>query len=253
MPRLLGLKPPKHDPRTLQLAAALDLDALPEPLPAVDNSAKVTRMDVLGNDRVGDCAIVACAAGMQADTAADGAEWIPSEADVLADYQAVSGWNGIERDPSDAGCIMLEVMRYWQHQGICGRKIGPYLQLPWQNTRLVCRAIQTFGAVYLGMDLPAAVEGADVWELPSHLSIFHNNWNRGTWGGHAIVAHGFDTVAGQIKFRSWGKRMNMSQEFLTEYGQEAYVVIDPGWTGPDFKAPNGLSLAALTKLFSHIH
>lgn len=247
----LGLQPARHDPRTLKLRAALDLAALPALLPAVDNSAKVQHLLMLANDRIGNCAIVACANGMQGATAADGKEWIPDEADVLADYQVVSGWNGAEGDPSDVGCIMLDVMRHWQKQGICGRKIGPYLSLPWQDTKLVCQAIQTFGNVYLGMNLPAAVNGADAWDTPTGRRP-GPQWNPGSWGGHAVVATGFDFPGQKLKFRSWGKRMEMEFSFLEDYGMEAWVVIDPGWTGPDFKAPNGLSLAALNKLFSRI-
>src|SRR4051812_17423635 len=94
MPRLLGKLPPRYDARTLRLEHYLDLSALPPPPLECDWTAKVgAKWGMMLNDRIGDCAIAAPGHMMMAWTANAGRPFVPTDAQVLAAYSAVSGYD----------------------------------------------------------------------------------------------------------------------------------------------------------------
>ena len=80
------------DERTLQLGRYL-APALPAPPPACDYAAKILAWRMLGNDRVGDCALAGQAhADMLWAKCAEGRELRISEAMVIGAYAKLTGY-----------------------------------------------------------------------------------------------------------------------------------------------------------------
>ncbi len=90
LPRLKGFNAPKLGPA---IAAAVTLPPTP---PASVNwySAVGNSFAMDGNNTVGDCTIAAQAHLIQAWTTDAGKPFAPSQADCLAKYAALSGWDG---------------------------------------------------------------------------------------------------------------------------------------------------------------
>lgn len=246
----LGKKPVKHDPRTLHLRAYLKAEALP-PIPAaISYSDKVGNYPMYQNDVIGDCAIAGPAHQIQTWSANDGEEITPTEDQVLEGYQRVGGWN--PADPSsDNGCVLLDVMNHWRREGICGRKIAAYAKINDNDINMLKAGIFMFGGVMLGVNLPAAVQEADSWTLPSHIPLRQRaSWQPGTWGGHCVPVTGFKDD--YLEFISWGRVMRMNLDFAAMFIDEGYVAVATEWLGPDLRAPNGLELTTLLKDLSRL-
>ena len=241
----LGKKPAKHDARTLKLASYLKVADLP-PIPAeVKYHERVRNYPMYQNDVIGDCAIAGPAHQIQTWSANDGTEITPTEGQVLEGYQRVGGWN--PADPStDQGCILLNVMNAWRREGICGRKIGAFAAVNNDGIDTFKAGVYMFGGAMLGVNLPAAIEGADEWVLPGHVPMRQRReWQAGSWGGHCVPATGFDNS--YVYFVSWGKVMRMTWDFLFAFCDESFIAVAPEWLGPDFKAPNGLDMTTLLR------
>lgn len=237
----LGLKPVRHDPRTLKLSRYLT-PALP-PIPqARDWSAKVPAWLMYGNDQYGDCAMATVAEAIRTWTANDGIMQSPSEQDVVSTYLAMS--------PQDQGLVMLDVLNAWRHDGLLGHRIGGFAGLHLQDHHLACAAIELFGCLLLGVNLPLAVDGdhgLPEWRAPSQ---FHRwgrasqEWQAGSWGGHAVPAVKYDALG--IYVVTWGGLKFCDWRFYDLYCMEAYAAISADWLGTDGRAPNGIDMVALT-------
>ena len=153
-----GKLPKVTDERTLQLARYLPAaQALPAPPPSVDYSAAVTAWGMMGNDRVGDCAL----AGMgHADLLwaanAERRRLRITTAMVIAAYSKVTGY--VPGDPStDRGTALLDALRFWGKQGIDRQTVRAFVEVDPRDTENVKRTIDWFGCAYLGVELPDAV------------------------------------------------------------------------------------------------
>ena len=96
------------------------LRSFPQPPPAIDyrTLAAPYLASVYGNDVAGDCTV----AGMYhcaAVALANAHRPVPFTGDdVTALYMQLSGWNGIEDDPSDTGLDLETVLNFTQHTGL---------------------------------------------------------------------------------------------------------------------------------------
>jgi hypothetical protein len=233
----LGKKPVRHDPRTFKLARYLG--ALP-PIPAaIDWTGKVPLWGMMMNDQVGDCT---CASAGHLDmlwTSQASQEFIPADADILAAYTAITGYN--PADPNtDQGADELSVLNYWRNTGIAGRKIQAYAQVTLSNVDQVKAAIAFFGGLYAGVNLPQSAMDATVSGL---------NWSNVTdtniQGGHAIPIVAYD--ASGLTCVTWGQSQRMTWEWLAKYGDEAYVVLSPDWVGANGLSPSGFNIDQLNQ------
>lgn len=240
MKRCLGKLPAKHDPRTLRLSSALG-DKLPDVPDEVDWAAKVpSAHPIYANDRIGDCAIVTVANARRTWTANDAAKFVePTEPQVIEGYSRCGGY-----PQRDQGCVMLDVMNVWRREGLCGAKIGAFAKVDAQSRDILRVAIHAFGGCALGVQLPMAAESRDEWLAPTP-DRQSGEWRRGSWGGHAVWACGYDQE--RIQFLSWGKLMLMSWLFYESYNDEAYVGVSADWLGPDYKSPSGVDIAVLLR------
>ena len=109
----LGKNPAVFDRRTLRFGDYVKPEVEPPPA-SVDYGARVDSWPMYDNDRYGDCTCAAAGHMIQSWTANAGKEVTPSDQSVLEFYEHFVG----TPPPPDAGCSMLEVLRYWRSTGV---------------------------------------------------------------------------------------------------------------------------------------
>jgi hypothetical protein len=244
---MLGKLPYKHDDRTLKVADYLG-KALPPAPPVVDWGRFVkTPWGMELNDQLGCCAIAAPGHMEMAWTAASGKPFVPQDPQILSAYEAVSGYT--PSDPStDAGCVVLDVLKYWSKTGIANHKISAYAAVNPSNMPEVLQAINLFGGLDLGFSLPAAAQKMGThWTAPpagvpakrhrfwmfgdpdqtQHDSGLSGDWTPGSWGGHAVTALAFDQHAQTLTVVSWGELITVDYGFFAAYCDEAWAIVSP--------------------------
>jgi len=242
--RKLGKLPPRHDRRTLHFANYVR-DQLPQPPASCAWSGKVASWPMMLNDRLGDCAIAGPGHQIEAWTANAGAEFTPTDDQILAAYSAVSGY-----DPAtgagDNGCVELDVLNYWRANGIAGHKIGAFVALEPRNHQQVQEGLWLFGGVYIGLSLPLSAQNQQVWSAPVAPWLAHMlpQYQPGSWGGHAVYVVDYDQRG--LTCVTWGALQRMTWSFLDTYCDEAWGIVSQDWIEQSGQAPSGFDLAALT-------
>jgi hypothetical protein len=243
----LGKQPKRTDIRTLQLSNYLKGAVAP---PAqVDWGTKVTSWGMLGNDTVGDCAWAGQAhADMLWSSNTKPAPLDITTTEVLAAYSAVTGYNpkdnGPKGNPTDQGTNLIDALKYWRTTGIDGQTITAFVEVDRKNLDHVKMAIDLFGCVYLGVELPDAV-----LPTPSHIPPWTVAPN-GTKGnapdpqnGHCIIYSAYDASGPTVI--SWGTTVPASWAFHSAYCDELYAMVAPDWFGRSGVDPQGVDMAAL--------
>ena len=228
----LGKRARRLDGRTLKLARYLTA-ALPPAPPSVDWSKSVGAWGVHLNDSLGCCTIAAAANAIQTWTANAGQEVIVPDADVLKYYEAWDGYNPC--DPStDQGGVELDVLNNWRQQGFSASALDAFAAVNHANSGLVEIAINLFGGLYIGVELPLSAQGQSTWTVPAS-GIKTGRGVPGSWGGHCVLLLGWD--AALIYFISWGKVYSMTWDFYHTYFDEIYAPI----SGDQISLATGLS------------
>lgn len=213
----LGKHPPKHDTRTLPLWNYLRPSQLPVAPSSVDFWSKVSNWPMLGNDHLGDCTVAAAAHMVQQWTSYAGASITPSDAEVVAAYSAVSGYDPATGE-NDNGAAMLDVLNYWRKQGVGQHRILGYTALTSARPASVREAIYLFGSLYAGFNLPASARTQPVWDVGGS-----GDTEAGSWGGHAVPLVGYDPQG--LVAVTWGGLKRLTWAFLGAYCDEAFAVL----------------------------
>lgn len=254
----LGKRPPVHDDRKLMMAkyaAAL------APAPTAWNPpSKEVGLGMLLNDSIGDCAIACPLHIIQYCTAQCGIEFMPTDAMALVGYEAVGGYKPGDSS-TDGGCVIEDVMRYWQKTGFAGYQIDAYATLAVQMSDAIRKSpftsfwrtamdqiIAHLAALY--GKAPAASTGLPLWQQQMMDAIYYfgasdigvalpetaqgqADWSvvstkgkgaPGSWGGHsiAVVAPYDDRI---VSIQTWGTTITATWEFLATYMDEAKLVV----------------------------
>ncbi len=237
----LGRGAVRKDTRTLLLAKYLETAELPPAPVAVDWSTKVSSWPMDLNDRLGCCTIAAAAHLVQAWSAnAKDAAVILADSDVLAAYESIAGFT--PNDPTtDRGAVELDVLTAWRQSGIGGCKIDAFAAVAPKNTEHVKQAIQLFGGLYIGLELPKSAQTQDVWDVPWYGD--HLDAAPGSWGGHAIIVTAYDDKG--LTGITWGAKKRLTWSFFNDYCSEAYACLSQLWIEANGASPAGTVLAAL--------
>lgn len=240
----LGKLPPRHDPRTLKLAAYTA--ALPPPPSSCDLTGKLTSLGMMLNDTLGDCTCAAMGHMIQAWTAEAGGQVILPDAAILSAYETFCGYDPANPAP-DQGGVELNVLNGWRQTGVAGHKIIAYAALQKHSTGILSRAswkhgvmnsVYYFGGTYVGVALPETAQDQTAWDLVSK----HGKGAPGSWGGHAIPIVAYD--ADGVTVITWGALLKASWDFLDEYMDEAYAALAPEIVGTG-KSPEGFDITQL--------
>ena len=242
-----GKLAPVHLPWHVALSDHLDAAASWPPVPPQgwEYAVPQSEMSVLGNDQYGCCAESgACGlAQIQSCNANPTDPFVPTTAEALALYTAVTGFN--PNDPnSDQGTVLTDLLTYWQNTGFelttrSGKtrlsQIVGWASLDISSFALLRWAAYTFGGSYLGIQCPQRCETDTT------------NWNFGPGlpiaGGHCIVQAGEGAAGG--KMRTWGLFIPASAGFMGAYIDEAYIICSKDWVNNQDKSPSGLNLDSL--------
>ncbi len=220
---------------------------LPTPVATEDWTTKVgTDWGMMGNDTTGNCTGASVGHIIEEQTSQFGTPVVATTQQVLDFYSAYSGYVPGKPD-TDHGATCQQALNYWMAHGLIGYKPEAYMAVDLTNEVEVQQAIEVFGNIYVGIDLPAAIQNltnhGDVWDIPV------GQWKPGSWGGHAIPLLGYG-VSGHLPFPTWGQIEGMTPRFRSAYGSsaaggEGYVVYCKAWIGPNGLTPSGFDQAQL--------
>lgn len=236
----LGKNRPVVDDRTLRFASYLK-PALPTPPTAVEYGEKVPSWPMYANDQYGDCTCAAAGHMIQNWTASVGTEVTVPDPSVLTFYEHFVG----TPPPPDAGCNMLQVLRYWRKTGLDGHKVLAFAGLDLQNQAQAQSAVWLFGSIYIGVALPDFATQGDMltvpWVVPPGGPVGSAAPNQNN--GHCIPAVAYD--ANNLWVVTWGELKSMSWEFYSAYADESFAVISQDFIAANGLNPAGFDLAAL--------
>ena len=193
----LGRRPPDYRKPRLWLEDYA-IGALPTPVYPLDRAVG-TSWPMYLNDTLGDCTIAGLGhmVGAWSKIIHGTAGEVLFTNDVIeAVYSAVGGY--VPGDPNtDNGCVMSDVLAYWQSTGVSGHKISAYAQLSDTSEASLNWALKNFGSVYLGINCPQSAQqqfGNAPWTYVKGSPIA---------GGHCITLQS-NASAGVYGFTTWG-------------------------------------------------
>jgi hypothetical protein len=242
---MLGKAPARKDTRTLKLAKYLPKRTVLQPPPLevswITKLAAAEPLPMFLNDSLGDCVAAAAGHMEQQWNFYAGHPKQPTDADVLASYEAVGGYDPGNPN-TDSGMDMLSYLNWWKTTGLGGDKIFAYLEVDYTNIQEVMQAVELFGNVYLGVQLPTFVQGATMWTVGPG-GVYVAAGTPGSWGGHCvpIVAISPETLT----CITWGTTLKMSHNFLADYADEAFAVLSSDWLNANGVSPDDLNIAQL--------
>jgi hypothetical protein len=246
----LGKHVPKIDPRTLKMEKYMA--GVTTPPPAIDYVSKVTDWGMMLNDTLGDCVVAAAGHMVQQWTDYATFEHVIADTRVLRAYEEVGGY--VPGDPStDNGLDMLSFLNYWRKTGL-GRpqhlkhRIAAYVLINPNHLGQMKQAIMLFGNVYLGLQLPVSVQGADAWDVPAGGPT--GDGAPGSWGGHCVPIMAYDSA--DFTVVSWGTTIKATPAFIQTYADEAYAVLSREWLDWIGRNPMGFDFATLEVDLSQI-
>jgi len=234
--RKLGVKGFKKDSRTLKLGKYLQ--ALPPAPKSRSWFHGVSSFGEMLNDQLGDCTIAACGHAVQIwSLNASGTEITVPDSEIETIYEKWCGY--VPGDPNtDNGGVELDVLGDWLHNGFAGHNLAAYASVNPANLGEVRQAINLFGGVYIGINLPLSAQNQNIWYPVSGPDSVP-----GSWGGHAVFVPAYGSSG--LTAISWGEPLSMTNGFWTEYVEEVYALLSPVFIRSNTEAPSGFNMAAL--------
>lgn len=245
--RCLGRKAVVHDSRTLRMANYIHPEVLPPPPVARQWSQGKQEWKMLLNDVLGCCTIAGVAHMNQVWSLNNGLEDTILEGSVLEAYEKWCGYV-LNNPATDRGGILLNVLKKFQQETFQGNSIIGFAAVNTQNIVEVRQAIEIFGCIYTGVQLPMSaqeqINNGEMWDV-----VNDSSGAPGSWGGHCVAIPDYDQDT--FSCITWGAMQKMTTDFWLTYFDEAYVAISREWIR-NRTAPNGLNLEQLTKDISEI-
>jgi len=245
MAHKLGRRPPDYTKPRLWAEDYYKVATLPHPQPVVNFYD--AQFPMYENDVYGDCTI----AGMghlygAASQYTQSAERLFTNTEITAVYERNGpGFNPIG-DVGDDGCEMQAVLQDQTAFGMTDttgyvNTVSAYAQMKGMGPKDLNVALQLFGGVYCGVNLPQSAD-----------TQFPNPWTyvQGSpiLGGHCILLAGWDSASPYpYVFVSWGATVLASQEWVSTYLEEAWVAITPDWELTSGLTITGVDIAQLTR------
>jgi hypothetical protein len=241
----LGKKPARPGAIKLALARYANTAALP-PLPAIfGHDALIGAGDwqMLGNDRYGDCVFAGAAHETMLLTREAGKVVAFSDAAVLGDYAAVTGFDP-QNPATDQGTDMQVAADYRRKTGVIDasgarHKIAAYLALEPGNLTHLYLASYLFGAAGIGLQLPQSA--SDQTDAGKPWDVVAGSPNEGS---HYVPLLG--RQADGLHVVTWGALQVMTEAFLKAYCDEAIAYVSQECLVAQ-KSPEGFDYAALMR------
>ncbi len=217
----LGLKAITKPEPMRMMAATQILRKLPPPPPLVDWGNGVTQWGAMLNDKLGICTCAGIGHNDQiVSMAATGKMDTPPDDVVLQLYKDAAGYNPNDPD-TDRGAYEPEILKYVKQNGFHGHKLLGWVSPNPQDLNQIRQAIAHFGCVYMGAILPNSIMGQNIWDVDPH--------NKGTLGGHCMIAPFYDVYKRWFRFVTWGKNQLCTFDWWFEYVGECHVLLWDTW------------------------
>jgi len=234
----------------LQAHDVLNLSQLPS-RPAARDWSQRDGVDVayqmFGNDSLSDCVIASLLDELLTWAGQTGAVFNPTLQDALDGYQKLGGWDPNNSAATDNGCVMLDVVTAIQTQQLAGQTIKAFVHVNPRNLDLLAAALEFFGGLWMGWDLPVAWQQADVWDV-SPAGLLTGDWAPASWGRHATHAPLWSPgMAGLI---TWCEHRPFTLAAAPAYCTEAYALVSEQlWTVlTSGRCPAGVDVQRLVDL-----
>jgi hypothetical protein len=233
LPFKLGKKAVKRSLKSIPLSNYLHMGSVA--YPPVCAWERDIEWGMLANDSLGDCtcADVLHHRMLQSSVAHAGSPLTFSDADAIAIYEKVGGYNPADSS-TDQGAVMLDVQNYCK----ANFPVQGFVTLDAGNLSQIQAAVYIFGGVDLGFNVPAYI-----MNVAPGGSWSDNGGDKTIEGGHAVLACGY----GRSGFRvvSWGQTYTANWEFWSQYVDEAYAWVSTDWIKASGVSPSGLDLNGL--------
>lgn len=238
----LGRVPSRHDPRTLKLANYLTAGQYDAPPPSRDWIG-TTKFSWFLNSKLGTCSCAALGHMLQAHVALTGKSLTITDDDIIQMYSAISGY--VPGDPStDRGAQMIDALTYLKNVGLAGYKIGAFVRVDSKNATELRAAVNLFGGVYVGAEMPNRVTTQVVWDLPP-VEERDARDAPGSMGGHAFTFLKYDRL--HLGLATWAATYAATNSWADMYVDEAWAIISPSWVTGEDPAPNGFNVDQLQR------
>jgi hypothetical protein len=238
-----GKKAPLVTPHTWRSMAAMKavLDPLGVP-PTNSNdylSAVKVPWNMYLNDQLGCCVCADTAHTTMLRTANASQIIVPTDNDVLKLYETVGRYvPGDSR--TDNGCVETNMCWYLQRTGFLGQKLDEFSSLDPHNLSHIKWAIQLFGSVRIGFEVPAYCMDQFNNGKPWDVSPFGD---QSIDGGHDVPLVGYQ--GDTLLCITWGKVQQMTPAFLAKYCDEIHVELAYDWVRAQGQSPSGFDLSTL--------
>lgn len=214
----------------------------------VDWISAVPTWPVYSNDRIRDCCAAAAAHAEEAwSYYGAGAAVMVTDTDVVRFYQQISGYNPL--DPTtDRGAVMQDALGVWRKIGIAGHRILGFAQVDPTNQPECKAALAWFGALYVGVHLPASAVTQTRVGAPWSFDTTADNR---ILGGHAIHVGACDPT-GMWTGTTWGRTQRIQPAWWAQYVEEAWVPLTGEWITKQGTSPTGLDIKELNARFTQL-
>ncbi len=235
-PLMKSLPKPKYKGPILQLKKYVASMPAPPVAWGWEYATSIANYPMDDNDTVGDCEIARIAHMLTMWTSNTGTPVVPTAAECLAAYSAISGY--VAGQPNtDVGCATPDVMNYWQNTGIAGHKIAAWAQVDSTNQQQVMLACWLFGGLAI-----------DIAVYDSMMADFQNGkpWNTvsgSLQGYHAVPQGGYGRLG--LTIITWAALQQMNWPTFKAIVQGAFVAITLDWIKQQGESPSGFPLAVL--------
>lgn len=218
----LGKESARRDSRNLKFAS-LVIARRPAP-PAsydFDSTHRGIPTPMFANDVYGCCVISGRAhQTLRFEDIEQGSVLMIKDKEVVKEYLAETGGE-------DKGLVVLDSLKLWRKAGWkVGQhryKIRAFAELDPKDPEQVRTAIYADVGLGLGLLLPLSaqdqIQAGQPWEL-----VAGPRSKIGSWGGHYAYACGY-TPKGPVCV-TWGRKQQMSWDWLKKYADEAYAIFD---------------------------
>jgi hypothetical protein len=190
-----------------------------------------TSWGMMENDQLGCCTISSKGHDIQVCSLNTYGLATITDAQVIQYYSAWDGY--VPGDPStDNGGDILTVLQDWHAQELAGHKLLAYTSVDPTNDEHVKKAIQLFGTIDLGLQLPmtAQAQVGGVWDVVGDPNSDPNS-QPGSWGGHDVNCGKYAVLSDGLMFYiiTWGQVQAMTARFMTTYSDELYALLLGTW------------------------
>ncbi|WP_420239247.1 hypothetical protein ACOBR2_06615 [Telmatobacter bradus] len=234
----LGRQKVRLDKRTLQLACYMT-PALPAAPVSRDWTKGVTAWGMMLNDQLGCCTIAGVGHAVQVFSVNTGSMVTVPDNTILSYYEQWDGYDPNDAADTDNGGVELDVLKRWKSQTFAGNRLLGFADANVVNLDEIRQAINLYGGVYIGVNLPLTAQKQDVWDVVPNGGA---DAQSGSWGGHCVFVAAYDETG--FTCITWGQMKRMTVAFWQKYVDEAHALLDANWINCQ-KSPAGFNQAQL--------